>query len=256
MKRSLLLICAIPLFLVAPARAGINLSWDDCGTSGASRQEFACNTNTGAAFNLIGSITPSPSTTAEQVVGASATIAVLGTQAQLPDWWKFGFSECRGSAALSVTFDFQEAGPYTCVDPWVTRAQGWLTYEIVSPMNARIRLSTALPQGETVALESGTEYYIFKVRIARSRSTGTGACAGCSAAACLLLEHITLFQPVELANDPIDTNPQDNNVATWHGAYVFIWHDREHGQWGIGCAPDQPTRAGRSTWGAVKSLYR
>lgn len=50
--------------------------------------------------------------------------------------------------------------------------------------------------------------------------------------------------------------PANNNLATWHGAYVFTWDDFESGRSGIGCAPDFPTRAARSTWGAVKSLYR
>src|SRR5438876_5543541 len=32
---------------------GINLSWDDCGASGATLKTFACDTNSGAPFTLI-----------------------------------------------------------------------------------------------------------------------------------------------------------------------------------------------------------
>lgn len=253
MKRLLLLMCVSSL-LVAPARAGINLSWDDCGTAGAQRQEFACNTNTGVPFRLIGSIVPYQ--TVGAVVGASAQINVFGTQAQLPDWWKFGSTACRGSTALSVSFDFQSDGPYTCTDPWLTRARGMMTYEVMNATDARIRISAAMPEGETFAFESGTEYYVFRINLGRSRTTGTGSCAGCSMPACLLLDNIQLFQHPSQQNDPWDSVPANSNVASWHGAYIFIWDDFENGRSGIGCAPDQPTQGARSTWGAVKSLYR
>jgi len=256
MKRSLLLCCAISLFLVAPAYAGINLSWDDCGTAGIGKQEFACDTNTGAPFTLVGSLILNPWEQAyDAIVGVSATIAVMGTQEQLPDWWKFGSSGCRGSSALTASFDFQDPGPYTCADPWVTQMQGMVSYEITSATDARIRVAGGLPVGETVALDGDTEYYMFKVRIARSRSTGTGACAGCSMPSCLLLDRITLHRSAELNYDIIDTAAIDN-IAYWHGAYIYIWDDFENHRSGIGCAPDQPTRASRSTWGALKSLYR
>ena len=253
-ERVVLLISVSSLLLAAPVRAGINLSWDDCGSAGSSRKDFACDTNTGVPFRLIGSIAPNQ--TVGAVVGASAQINILGTQPQLPDWWKFGSAACRGSTALGVSFDFQSSGPYTCTDLWLTRAQGMMTYQVMNATDARILLSTALPQGETVSFDSGTEYYVFRLNLGRSRSTGTGSCAGCSMPACLLLDNVQLFQnPVE-QNDPIDSAPANSNAASWHGAYLFTWDDFENGRSGIGCAPDLPTKAGRSTWGAVKSLYR
>lgn len=187
MKRWLLLMC-VSSFLAAPVQAGINLSWDDCGSAGASRKDFACNTNTGIPFRLIGSIVPNE--TMGGVVGAEATINVLGTQAQLPDWWKFGADACRGSTALGVSFDFQSDGPYTCTDPWESRAQGMMTYTIMNATDARIRLATAMPEGESFRFESGTEYYVFRLNLGRSRTTATGACTGCSMPACLLLDRI------------------------------------------------------------------
>ncbi len=254
MKRLLLLMSVTSLLLAAPVRAGINLSWDDCGSAGASRKDFACDTNTGIPFRLIGSIVPQQ--TVGVVVGASAQINILGTQAQLPDWWKFGSTACRGSTALGVSFDFQSDGPYTCTDPWMTRAQGMMTYQVMNATDARILLSTAMPEGETVSFDSGTEYYVFRLNLGRSRTTGTGACAGCSMPACLLLDNIQLFQSPQEANDPIDSAGAISQLATWHGAGIFTWDDFENHRSGIGCAPDLPTRAARSTWGAVKSLYR
>ncbi len=253
MNRLLLLVCA-SFLLAAPAHAGINLSWDDCGSSGEQKKEFACNTNSGAPFKLVGSIVPYQSLT--EVVGVEATINVMGTAPQLPDWWKLGSGGCRGTAPLSLSFDFQDSGPYTCMDPWLTRMQGMFTYQIMSPTGARIRLGGAMPQGESAVFDAGTEYYVFRLNLGRQRTTGTGACAGCSMPACLLLDNIQLYQSPVLANDPIESSPANSNLASWHGAYIFIWDDFENGQSGIGCAPDFPTRAGRSTWGAVKSLYR
>ena len=152
MNRLLLLVCA-SFLLAAPTYAGINLSWDDCGSSGEQRKEFACDTNVGAPFKLVGSIVPYQSL--PEVVGAGATINVMGTAQQLPDWWKLGSGACRGTASLSLSFDFQDTGPYTCADPWLTRMQGMFSYQIMSPTSARIHLAGAMPQGESAAFDAG-----------------------------------------------------------------------------------------------------
>src|SRR5437899_4981080 len=54
------------------AAAGIDLSWDDCGAAGAQLKTFACNTNSGSSFDLVGSFVP-PSGI-NQLLGMSAEL--------------------------------------------------------------------------------------------------------------------------------------------------------------------------------------
>ena len=55
MRRLLLVPFLLGLLPSATAAAGwVNLSWDDCGSHGASMRTFACNTN-GGSHTLVGS---------------------------------------------------------------------------------------------------------------------------------------------------------------------------------------------------------
>jgi hypothetical protein len=126
--------------------AGINLSWDDCGTAGVSNKTFACNTNSGGA-TLFGSFVAPSGITA--LVGVYAVLDLwsspdsVGTA--MPDWWQVGASGCR-SGALSVGFSFV-TGPYTCIDPWNGQATGGQDYAVGVPSanHARLRLVGAVP---------------------------------------------------------------------------------------------------------------
>ena len=67
--------------------AGINLSWDDCGTYGVENKSFACNTNTGSPAVMIGSFVAPPGINEFLGVSTRLTISTVGP---LPDWWKHG----------------------------------------------------------------------------------------------------------------------------------------------------------------------
>ena len=259
MKRSLPWLLSASLFVTVPAHANINLSWDDCGTAGAENKQFACDTNVGTPFTMVASVNPYQ--TFDAVVAASGSILVLPTEESLPDWWKFGSGSCRGTTAMSASADFS-TGPYTCADPWLGVAQTTLMYQTIPseagyyPERLRIQVACFMPEGGTATFQSGVESYVFKLRIARSGSAGTGACAGCTVPVCLVLENVSLYQPPSYNNDLYDTVQQDRLSASWRSAHLFTWDDFEHGRSGIGCAPDFPTPAARTSWGRVKSLYR
>jgi hypothetical protein len=161
----------------------------------------------------------------------------------LPDWWKHGTGLCRGSAALAVSFDFTTS-TFNCSDTWQGQAVGGYLYEagFSVPNRARLLIQCAVPLDAPIAVDDASEYYAYRISITRSKSSGTGSCAGCAEQMCVVLNEMQLFQPDELGNNPKISTPKDRNYVTWQSASV------------PGCPLSTPTR--NSSWGQVKSLYR
>ena len=129
MKRRLLFALALAALSAMPCArahaAGINLSWNDCGTAGVEDQSFACNTNTGAAFVLVLSVVPPAGTTA--ITGAEISLEFNAASPTLPDWWKFkNVGWCR-QTALVASADFTGWDPQSCADYWMGQAAGGIT---------------------------------------------------------------------------------------------------------------------------------
>ncbi len=223
--------------------AGINLSWNDCGTFGTQNTTFACNSNSGAPFILIGSFIPPAGV--DQFLGESAQMDIKTDQATLPDWWAHGTGFCRSTTGMSVSFDFT-AGPFTCADFFVGAAAGGSAYDVGfgTPNRGRLRVTCAVPIDNRGPVDASTEYYAFKVSLLRAKTTGAGSCAGCANSACIVLQDIQLFQPPDQNNDPDITSPANRNYATWQ-----LPVDGP-----AGCVLSTPTKS--RTWGQVKSLYR
>jgi hypothetical protein len=244
MKKIALIAGAILVFgATAASAAGINLSWNDCGVAGTQNTTFACNTNSGAPFSAIGSFDP-PANVPE-FLGISAQIDITTDQAAVPDWWKHGTGQCRGTTGLATSFDFT-IGPFTCADVYNGQAAGGSAYDVGfgTPNRARFRIQCAVPFDNRIAVDAGTEYYAFKANILRAKTTGTGNCVGCDAPACIVLNEIQLFQPPEQAFDPQIFNARDRQFVTWQSP--------EAGP--PGCPQSTPTKG--KSWGQVKSLYR
>jgi len=224
---------------MALAQGGINLAWNDC--QGPVNATFACNTNTGTN-TMVGSFDPPHVLT--QFLGISAQVDITTDQANLPDWWKHGSGQCRGTTALATNFDGSTAP--TCTDVYFGQAAGGFAYDVGfgSPARARFRIQCAVPIDNRTEVDPGTEYFAFKGIIQHTKSTGTGSCAGCTEPACIVLNEIQLFQPPEAADDPQITNPRDRNYITWQPPPTGP----------AGCPLTTATR--NSTWGQVKSLYR
>ena len=151
--------------------------------------------------------------------------------------------EVLGSRFDPLNFDFT-SGPFSCLDFYFGQAAGGFAYDIGfgTPNRARLRVQLAVPFDNRGPVSDIDEYYAFRVNVARSKSTGTGLCAGCMEPACIVLNEIQLFQPPEQNFDPQITNPAVSNFALWQATAV------------PGCPLSTPTRS--STWGQVKSLYR
>lgn len=242
MKKTLVLAGSMLALMATIASAqGINLAWNDCGLNGASTASSTCSVNSGVPFTMVASFIP-PSGVNE-LLGISSQVDITSNTPSLPDWWKHGTTSCRTTSGLSVSFDFT-GGPFSCIDFWVGQAAGGFSYDIGfgAPNRARLRVQGAVPFDNRGPIDANTEYYAYKVNVQRSKSTGTGSCAGCSEPMCIVLNNVQLFQPPDAANDPDITNPASSNFVTWQSAVV------------PGCPLSTPTR--NSSWGAVKSLYR
>ena len=126
------------------------------------------------------------------------------------------------------------------------QAAGGYAYDVGfgTPARARLRIQAAIPVDQRIAVDPGLEYYAYKVSLLRSKTTGTGLCTGCLNSACIVLNNIQLFQPLEAQNDPDIVNPAHRSYATWQSP--------ANGP--AGCPLATPTRS--ATWGTIKSLYR
>jgi Secretion system C-terminal sorting domain len=206
----LLVACVFAAADASFAQPTINLAWDDCGSAGISTKDFACDANTGDPFTLVASFQP-PSDV-NQFLGVSAVIQIDGDE--LPDWWRHGLASCRGGTEIFPSFD---GWGTTCTDFWAGRAGGGLTYEIgwSGPTNARLRIQAGVADADNGPIDSNLEYYAFKVRVSRSNSSGSGACAGCQNRMQISLDEIQLFQLPEAGFDPVITLPKTSTVVSW-----------------------------------------
>jgi hypothetical protein len=215
--------------------AGINLSWDDCGSHGASNKTFACNSNVGSDV-LVASFIPPDSIS--QFVGLYAELEVQVADATLPNWWSHGTGLCRGTTGLSVSFDFT-AGPFSCTDAFTGQAVGGFAYDIgyLLPNQARLRVQCAVPYDAPIALTSTAEYYAFKTNLLHGKTTGASSCSGCANPSALTLLSIQLFQHELLRNDPTLVLPLSGTTVTWQVQAVMT-----------------PNEA--ASWGTLKALYK
>lgn len=227
----------------AHAQSGLNLYWGGCSDGGTMLRTFACNTNTGAAFELYASVIIP--TDMPRFAAASVIIDVHFIGVSVPSWWQVATGQCRANA-VSMSFDPNQYVT-NCPDIW----GGAVPLSVFAPQygiqgqanELRLNGGAAVPAGQEIALVAdGTELVISRVIITRAKTTGTGACAGCITGACLWFSESFLQQPLP---DPAYrvTQPAFNSFAMWNGfTYGYC-----SGVWDA---------ARNRTWGQVKGLYR
>jgi hypothetical protein len=224
------------------AAQGINLALGDCGAAGTTNVSNPCTSNSGLAMQLVGSATPPAGM--DRVVACEAYIDGQTDQAVLSPWWTL--DGCR-AGAMSFDFNFLTASG-ECNDFWANQASGGggIAPEHTAPNRFQIKLTCA-----TVAenpIDPGMEHYLFKVLIARTKTTGTGLCAGCQDAACLVLNRVIINQPAGVGDATL-TTPMVGNFVSYNGGAVGGGPNG-----GSGCPGATPSQ--NRTWGQVKSLYR
>lgn len=246
--RSLVPVLLVLLAPAAHAGPGVNIRWDHClGDAGVPNKNFACDTNDGnetlvCSFELASDIA--------QVSGQEFAIDVFSVSPTLPAWWTFrNPGTCRELALAMNATDSPTA--VNCPD-WADGAAfgGLGAFDIGArgPNTARIHAASAMPMGIFASLVAGTEYFSASFTISNIKTVGTGACDGCIVPVCIVFAGENVTAPV--AGDDVvltgPTNFADSNIATWLGGGPV------GGQ--TACPRPVPTR--RSTFGAVKALYR
>jgi len=228
----------------AAAAAGINLANGDCSAGGlVNAPNNLCTSNTGLALNLIVSVTPPAGM--NNVVAVDGLIDVQTDQPALSPWWSL--DGCRAVGALSFDAGFL-SGPFNCNDFWAGGATpgGGIT-PVHTAANRFQIIFTAATSYET-AMDPQAEHYTHKILITKSKSVSTGACAGCTDAACLVLNRLVVIQPAGVGDAEI-TTPIVSNWVTYNGGVVGPGPNGEQG-----CPGATPSQ--NRTWGQVKSLYR
>ena len=257
MRRTLLalsLVLCVASFLavdLAHAGVGMALRWDHCaGDAGTVNKDFACDTNTGSE-TLVGSFmlsVPSPSTSGLEIV-----LTLASASPTLPAWWQFrNAGTCRLSS-LAMTLA-PPAGSANCADwaPLGNSAGGIAAYTnyngTLYPNMMRLISAVAVPSTNLVDLTTDQEYFAFQYNINHAKTTGTGACGGCTTPMCIVLQKIDVVTPT--SHQALSTwwMSPDALYATWQGGSgvtTFL---------GTGCPAATPTR--NATWSGVKALYR
>ena len=235
--------CALLFASARLASAGpgyVNLSWIDCGASGAQNRAFACNTNSGS-FALVGSfLAPSGVIAASGIV---STLHIQSTGSSLPSWWGMAPGLCR-AGSLTASFDF--TSNFQCLDYWQGGASGSIVMDFPAANRTMLSVAAALPAGSPLitSITEGDEVYAFKAVVDAAKTTGPGACAGCQTGVSICVSSITITQPAGTPGGDLRVSlPAARNFATWQGGNLFPYV----------C---DATPARNTTWGSIKTLYR
>lgn len=246
MMRRLILALSLLAAFAVPSSAqsyGVSsLAWSDCGAAGVSARTFACNTNTGSE-QLVVSFRPPAGVTDAFEYDADLIVGVIDFTT-VPDWWNFLTpSGCRRtSVTVSANLSFPSGA---CEDPWtglafaLVSASPLITTGGGAMVRERLHVTVALPNASPVPLDPATDYYGLRMSISHAKTTGTGACTGCSQPMCITLGSTSLL-----------TNPANPQQL------VFSQTPIHSVSWNGGQTCDRLVAVKNRTWGALKTLYR
>ena len=224
--------CAVLLPRVAHAE-WTRLSWDECGAGILARQ-FACDTNVGqarivvSAFrDSVGFFTP----------GFACSLDVFIAAEQPSAWWQVAALGCR-TGALTASAAWQPADA-RCLDAWGGQlSSGVLLTTHDNPPRVEI-IAAGADQTGTLDMQPLIETFLLAIDLHFNKSTGAGACAGCSAPACIVLRGVEFY----------DSQPPPYvRVAPLPGQDILAWQSNS--------ANCLLTPVRNKTWGAIKALFR
>ena len=252
----------LALCLTRAAHAGdvLYLRWDNCfGDGGVYNKTFACDTNSGSEI-LVGSFRLAATADSVSALEIVVDLAALGPT--MPAWWSMRASGPVGCRTTSLSQIVSPPVTSTaCLDLWTPLgAVGGINEDPPSGNTARIHSLVGLPFGNWGTVQAGQEDFAFQLRIDHARTTGSGACAGCSTPVCIAWGQARVRRGSAVPLLPIlgATTPGNGSNVTWQsGAVATTVGD---------CPPDNycpplvmcqsVTPAHDSTWGSIKSLYR
>ena len=219
---------------------GIAIAWHDCrspGGAGFSSQNYGCTSNI-VTIPLFPSFTLESSV--DSVYSMELVIDVVVAADPLPEWWHTEPNACRANGwAADASF----AG--SCADTWTGTGsaawQGWLPGQPGSQSNhGRLLIAASVLPENAVALDPLVAYTACRVLL---RTNSTTDCPGCAVDACLVLNSILLRRlPGSSVEEVLLSVPESvgSNMVSWQG----------------NTADCQAVPVRRTTWGAVKALYR
>ncbi len=269
---ALLLLAAVSIVPVtAHSAPGVNLRWDHCaGDGGTPNKDFACDVNTGLD-RMVGSFVLDTGFTG--LTGLYAHLHIASVNTSLPAWWAFngpGVFGCRGSAVS--TESTPPAGSAACVDWSGGAALGnmdQLALGFPGPNDVRVRILSAVPAPANLA--AGAEYFAFSLVVRHTKTTGTGACAGCLEPTVIFLSGIDLNP----GGPPVGTGVErrlttgssepDSRWISWQRSHPVNITEQcallsDHGcitpLTDFDAVADAVTPTRSHTWARVKSLYR
>ena len=243
--RCMLAAAAVLALLALSPASGVaqpvaRLAWDNCGATGVVTRTFACNTNSGAQQLVVSFVPPA----APAFTGMEARIRFWPPAGSLPAWWAMSAGGCRVTALRSSPFP---AGSTPCANPWTSNL---FFSTAMDPVTHELRAVVDLNQGEEHPLEAGVEYYGIRITFTHAKSTGAGACDGCSLPVGIYLSRLMLL----LGPDPNFEYPlADVPHANWQcdgSPLVFM------GQVVGWSFPNCATATRNGTWGGIKALFR
>lgn len=242
-----LLAFALVAALVTPTLAtaavpGTNLGWSNCGTTATTQNRvFACDAND-ATFNLVASWRLAADLT--DYAGLSAVVDYRVNDPGVPAWWSFGPGGCReGSLGLvnvgTVGF---------CTNPYVGGNQGGGfqiedTPTLPGANDFRVRILWARDSPFSATANTLYSGFVLQMNSSGTVDEGAGVCAGCTAAACLVLNVMEVF------------GFNSGSAAKMEQADVRNWATWQGGDVGTDICPNGTPTQNR-TWGQIKSLYR
>jgi hypothetical protein len=224
--------------------AGFDLRWNACGADGGvANQSFACDTDDGT-HTMVASFMLDQPISGMFLFEAVLDLIVAGDQ-PVPAWWDN--NDCR-MFAISADANYDPSS-VNC-DDWsggtgAAVMSGYHSGGTIAPGDTASHRRMTLIGGVNppgVALAADQEYFLFNVVVTHSSTLDPDACAGCDVPVCIVLNSIRFANVSAQTLTTLTTAlSAGSNFATWQGGS------------GANC---MAVPAKRTTWGAVKSLYR
>ncbi len=273
MRRAFGLILALALAATttraATSAPGVSLNWDRCfGDGSVQYKQFACDRNLGSD-RLVGTFELAQDFAS--VTGFEIRMDVGSLSNPLPAWWRVNFAGSCRPTGLTASL-LPPAGSIACADWAGGQAGGGIAAYQLDTFNldrARIVVGTAVPA--PVDLFAGQEYFMFSLNLTHAKTTGTGACAGCTDPVVMFLSSVNVVPwtgPSLILNR--GANYSGSQWVSWQNGYptnvvlppvcefnpIIPSHCALNQTTFFTVLPYSVTPTRNSTWGQVKSLYR